>query len=548
MSIEDISIWMWLAAVAPLAVILYLLIGRHWKADTAAPVGYFLAALIAAILFQASDRTIALLTVMGIWDALFILYVVVPALLLYQVSKEAGTFDVLRRALQDYTPNDLLHVLAFGWVFSSFLQGITGFGAPAAVTAPLMVAIGVRPVWAVVIALTGHAWANTFGTLAVAWEGLVAVTSIDAAGSTAAIAALMLMLANLLAGLSITWLFGRMTAIREALPALTTVSIIHGGGQLILAPIVPTLANFLPGTLALVAILLLARTRWYQRPTEIVSPIMTEDPAEQPHLELDEESSLVSGSERHEMPLWLAMLPYLVLIVLIISVRLIPPVNSALSEFRLGLAFPRLETGRGVVTEATDAYRSFAPLTHPGTFLLAATLVAYIVFNRRGDIAPGRMRSLLAATTRASIPSAVALFTLIPLAVVMEGSGQTLALALGIAAVAPGPVYMVLAPLVGLLGSFMTSSNLSSNILFGPLQESLAVALNLPLETVLAGQTAGAAVGNTIAPGNVLLGAGAVGIPEQAGRIIRHGLPYVLGSLVLIGAVSLINLFLMGGR
>ena len=70
---------------------------------------------------------------------------IVPALLLYEVSKEAGAFHAIRRGIESYTPNELLHVLAIGWVFSSFLQGITGFGAPAAVTAPLLVALACGP-------------------------------------------------------------------------------------------------------------------------------------------------------------------------------------------------------------------------------------------------------------------------------------------------------------------------------------------------------------------------------------------------------------------
>lgn len=205
-----------------------------------------------------------------------------------------------------------------------------------------------------------------------------------------------------------------------------------------------------------------------------------------------------------------------------------------------------VETGMGFLTEATEAYRPFAPLTHPGTFLLVAALVAFIVFRKRVDIRPGQIGSLAVETIRPSIPSAVALFALIPLATVTQGSGQTLALALGVAGISPGPVYAVLAPLVGLLGAVMTSSNLSSDILFGPLQENIAGALNIPLENTLAAQTSGAAVGNTIAPGNVLLSAGAVGIPGEVGRIIRQTLPYVFIALVLIGAVALAGVYISG--
>ena len=59
------------------------------------------------------------------------------------------------------------------WLFSSFLQGITGFGVPVAVCAPILIALGVQPLWSVIITLLGHAWANTYGTFALAWDALI---------------------------------------------------------------------------------------------------------------------------------------------------------------------------------------------------------------------------------------------------------------------------------------------------------------------------------------------------------------------------------------
>lgn len=543
----DVTFVRWLAALLPIVAILYLLIGRNWKAASAAPVGFFIAVIIALTLFSTPVRMMALQTVKGIWDALFILYVIVPALLLYEVSKEAGSFQAIRRGIESYTQNELIHVLAIGWVFSSFLQGITGFGAPAAVTAPLLVAFGVKPFWAVVIALTGHTWANTFGTLGVAWEGLAAVTEMQNHDATAMAAAVMLLAANVFAGMLIAWMFGRRKGLMESLPAVLIIGLIHGGGQLLLAPIAPTLANFVPGTLALAAVFVLSRSPWYRKDTEVTeSEIMKPGELEDDE-DWEQRAEAAVGHEEQEMSLPVALSPYLVLIALIVVALLINPVNQLLNGVQLGFAFPRLETGLGLVVEGSDPYRQFAPLTHPGTFLLLAAIFAYFLFRSKGEIRSGRITGILVDTIRTSIPSAVALFALIPLAKVMEGSGQTQVLAQGIALVAPGMVYAFLAPLVGVLGSFMTSSNLSSNILFGPLQEGTALALNISQVAVLAAQTAGGAIGNAIAPGIVLLGSGSVGVSERMGEIIRTNLRYVLVSLVFIGAIAVITAILIPG-
>ena len=200
---------LWLAAAAPLTAVLVLLIGVGWKASSAASAGYFLAAILALTLFRSSLGNVALQSVKGVWDALFIAYLIAPALLLYEISDEAGAFGAIRRGIEAITPNDLLHILAFGWAFPSFLQSITGFGAPIAVAAPLLLAIGVKPLWAVAIPIIGHAWAKTFGTLGVAWEALLRVADVSDPMLAVVATGLMLAVANLLAGFTIAWLYGR---------------------------------------------------------------------------------------------------------------------------------------------------------------------------------------------------------------------------------------------------------------------------------------------------------------------------------------------------
>lgn len=543
----DATLTLWLVAVTPLFAILALLVGLRWKAASAAPVGYFLAVLAAFIFFQAPPRNVALQTVKGVWDALFIIYVIVPALLLYQISKRAGAFESLRHGIEAITPNNLLHVFGFGWVFASFLQGITGFGAPIAVTAPLLVVVGVRPIWAVIIPLIGHAWNNTFGTLAVAWEGLNLVTDIANPGLTAGLAAGMLFIGNSLAGFAIAWIYGRMSGVREGLVAILVISFIHGAGQVILAPLIPTLAGFVPGTLAVGALFFLARTDMYSGHSRVEdSPILTEGDQSVAREKAQQEGRETAAEG--DMSLFLALSPYLALIILILAAQLIPPVTEALEAFEIGLAFPQLETGLNYTVEAEEAYSAFSPLTHPGTFLLATAIFAYLLYRGRGYLGDEEVRNVFVQTVRSSIPSSIALLAFVPLALVMEGSGQILVLALGVASMAPGPVYVFLSPLVGGLGAFMTSSNMTSNILLGPLQEQTAQTLDLAEPVILAGQTAGGAVANCIAPGNVLLGTGAVGEAGKEGGVIRVTVIYALVFFVLAGVFALVaSGFINGG-
>lgn len=346
--------------------------------------------------------------------------------------------------------------------------------------------------------------------------------------------AVMLAVANLLAGFAIAWLYGRRQGLREALPAILIVAAIHGLGQLSVVLVAPNLANVVPGAVALIATILLARTI-YALPSQVTaSPVMVANGTREIP-KGDEERT----AGRRQMPLWLAFAPYVLLTALIMLVELIPIIGEPLAAIRFGLPFPAFETGYGVVTEATEAYSGFSPLTHPGTFLLISSVIAFWVFRSRGYIPAGRVDEIAVETLKTSIPTIMALMAFVPLALVLEGSGIVLELAAGLARVASAPVYSLLSPLVGALGGFLTGSNLSANILFGPLQWQAAAALQLNPAFDLAAQTAGAAIGSSIAISAVLLGLGAVGTAGQTGSAIRSMLPYVAVTLLVIALMTL---------
>ncbi len=162
-------------ALVPLALLLFTLVVLRWRAHEAASVGMFAAAAVALAAYGLSPEALSVASGKGVWDAVFVLYVIVPALVFYHVIERADGFEALRTRITAFTENELFLVLAFGWVFVSFIQSISGFGTPIVVVAPLLLALGVKPVYSVAIPLVGHAWANTFGTLGVAWLALVQV-------------------------------------------------------------------------------------------------------------------------------------------------------------------------------------------------------------------------------------------------------------------------------------------------------------------------------------------------------------------------------------
>lgn len=553
-----VSLALWLAALLPILVLLVLLVARRWPTSAAAPVALATAALVAVALFEAPAETLGVAAGKGIWDALGILYVIWPSLILYQVANEAGAFGSIQQGVRRLLPDRLLVVLAFAWVLASFIQSIAGFGTPLAVTAPLLVGLGMRPVYAVLLPLIGVTWGNVFGSLGVPWLALTTVVELDDPTRAATYAALLSWIVNAMAGFAIAWLYGRAWGLRRAWPAVIVISALHGGLQLLLVPLVPSLANFIATSAALVAVLLLTRWSYYRRldpdePTRLFLPharttrqIRLEREAEARAAGREEEAGSVPLSpmkrepQRRRMGLGLAFAPYAVLAVLAVVALMVAPVRAALETVQVGLPFPATTTGYQVEREASALYGAFAPLTHPGTLLLVASAAGYALYRARGfypaHVGPAR---IVRRAAGAALPATTGVTALLLISQVMDHAGEVTVLALGISAAAPALVFVGLSGFIGALGTLLTSSSTASNVLFGPLQETTAIAEALPAEPIVAAQAAGSAVGGAVAPGDLLLGATVVGAPEKVGEILRRALPWTIATSVLVAAATL---------
>ena len=534
-----VDIFHWILATLPIIVLLVLLVPLKWRAPEAGPGAMFAAILIAFLAFKTPVFTLAVASAKGVWDAIFILYVMWPALLLYQITKRAGGYDALRRGISRFSRNELFIILALGWVFSSFLQGIAGFGAPIAVVAPILLAMGMRPVYAVAISIIAHAWARFFGTLGVGWLATLQVADINDIIRTAVESSVLLLIPTYLGGGLIVWLYGRWAAVRHAWPLILILGSILGFGQLMFAIISPELSTFLAAAVALIALYPLSRWRRFGEPPEGIAkrPAMHES-----KLDCQEEDT------PPVMGIGMAFLPYIVLTVVTLSILLIPSLNSVLRLFQIGMPFPAVVTGFGVENNAVARYAPFAPLTHPGTMLLITTVIVWFVYKVRGyyqlsELRHGKedfWRGLLVDAVPASVP----VIAFLVMSRVLDHSGQTLVLAYGIAAVSPPLVYASIASVIGALGAFMTSSSTASNVLFGGLQSGVAQLHSLPVESIIAAQAAGSAYGNAIGPANVVLGTSITGINGQEGAVLRLALPWTALVAVLTGAATIVLVLL----
>lgn len=522
----EINIFLWLGAALPILMLLVLLVHFQVPAKKAAPAAMGVAVLTALILFQGDAALILVQSGKGAWNAFTIFLVIFPALLIYELSNEIEAFHAIKGEIRRLTQNELLQIMAIGWVFTSFLQGITGFGVPIAVGAPLLIGIGVKPIYAVAIPLLAHAWGGTFGTLAVGFEALIDQVQGVSDAEVLRIALWgtgFIWILNFIAGLGISWFYGRWKGLRKGFVAVVVISLVHGGGQMALSQVNPTLSNFIVACLGFVAIVFLGRLPLYRD-----AWALEDSPA------MDRTAKVQENGEARRVTFHEAFLPYYMLTALTLTILLIGPVNRALGSLKFGFGFPEVGTGLGVVNPAVTQYAPIAPLTHAGTFLFAAAVFGYLVYRRKGMLTAGVKRRILGRVAKKVTPSTIAIFALIMMSRIMSGAGQTDVLARGVAEVL-GQAYVFVSPSIGLLGGFMTSSNMSSNILFGEFQRATAEMLGLERAAILGAQTAGGAVGNSIAPGSIVLGTTTAGIMGREGEVLRKNLPFAIGIAIIIG-------------
>ena len=525
-----VTLGYWLAAVSPIAALLIIMIGFRRGAAEAAPVSLGLAVVVSLFLFGADGQVLTNAITKGTWSALTILTIIWPAILIYEVSQEAGAFETLRHALVQFSPNELLQIFAVGWVFVSFLQGITGFGVPVAVGAPLLVGMGVKPLWAVVIPLVGHAWANTFGTLAVAWDALVLNAGLSGGElyETALWAALFTWIFNIIAGVSIAWFYGRRPAVKMGLPVILIISTVHGGGQMLLTQINPTLANFLVSSLSLGLVYLIGRLPLYRKLYLLSdSEIM------------DRKRTIVQDENVSSLGMHRALASYYILTAVTLLVLVITPIKNALSFWKIGLSFPATATSLSVSTPAEALYSPITVVTHSGTFLLVGALGGLAIFLKAKTINIGQVSRIFARTTVQLIPSTIAVVALVAMSQVMQSAGLTMVLAQGTAR-ATAALFPLCSPFIGVLGAFITSSNMASNILFADFQRTTADILGIAIAPILGAQTGGGAMGNTISPGNIILGTTTAAILGSEGKVLRKVLPLSLIGAFLAGIILLI--------
>jgi lactate permease len=539
-----------LLAALPILLVLVLMIAFSWPAARAGLAGAGLALVVALSVFGFGREVLPEVGITGglagvVAEATFtsatILWIVLPALAIHQLQIGVGATEVLRDALGRLSGDPIVLALLIGWFFALFIEGAAGFGASVALAAPFLVGVGYQPLQAVVVAMIGHSVGVSFGAVGTPVIVMLAATDLEPTAIATASATYHLAF-GLVPLVAMVLIAARGTGTRPT-PAVWGWTVFAAVAFLVpmyliarfVGPELPTMAGSLIGGAAFVAGLVIARRRRERVQQHAPDDAGTSDTGTGDGSTRGLGTPQVAARRDHDpgaadrtapgttATLLRAGAPYLTLVVLVVLTRTVPFVREPLETWQVAWSLPGGFTG------------TFTPLTHPGTLLALSFLGGALIQQVARVQAGAAVRRTIAQLG----PVTVALVAMLLLARLMVRSEMTATLAEA-AASSTGALWPLLAPLVGVLGTFVTGSATASNILFTDLQVATAGELDLPVVPLLGAQNFGAGVGNAVCPHNIVAAGATVGLVGAEGDVLRRTLGVTVGYALLGGALALV--------
>lgn len=548
-------------ALSPILVVAVLLVGLRWPAKWAMPVGFVAAALVGALVWGMPTVAIAASAIEGLLIALGLLFIIFGALLLLQTLTQSGALATIRAGFTSISPDRRVQAIIIGWLFGSFIEGASGFGTPAAVVAPLLLALGFPALGAVLVGMVIQSTPVSFGAagtpvltgvgdglsgspevaartaeLGLTSEGYLAQIGLEVAALHAVAGTLIPLFMVCL----LTRFFGEERRFADGLAvapfalysafAMTIPYVVFAA---LLGPEFPALLGGLVG----LALVMFTSSRGFLMPKQT-----WEFPPRERWLDrwvgtIEPDASATEG----RMTAVRAWTPYVLVALVLVLSRTVEPIKDALQAVEVG---PSDILGTGIDEQLQVLYS-------PGALFLLVCAVTYLLHR----MSARQIATSWAVSARQLVGAAVALLFALPLVRILINSGPDLntsglesmpqTLALGAASVAGG-AWPLFAPWIGALGAFVAGSNTVSNLTFSLFQFATAQNIGVDQETVVAAQAVGGAAGNMITVHNVVAAAATVGLLGREGDVIRMTIIPMTYYCLLAGSLAYLLIYGVG--
>ncbi len=562
-------------AAIPVVLILVMLGVLRTKAHWAALAGLVASLLIAVLFYRMpiglAGSSAVLGALFGLWP---IVWIVINALFLHNLTVETGKFDIVRDSLANLTTDRRIQALIIAFAFGALLEGIAGFGAPVAITAAILASLGFNPLYAAAIALLANTAPVAFGSLGVPVTTLGGLVAPIVGGETGEVTnALSAMIGRQLPVFSLIvpgfmiYVMAGWRGMMQVLPAVLTAGISFAAGQFLAANFLgPVLVDVLAALFALGALYLLLRvwqpqTNWRFPDEPEEEPNRRETSAGGPRTSPGSASGFAADTPSVDRDdsgsggTFQAFLPYIILIVIVVLSRITDlfaglkgtalDIPALLNKATFVFSWPGLDK---LVIRQPPIVPSESPYTAEFTFNILSAAGTVVLFSAiiAGFVMGAGLGTQLRVYGRTLNQLKLAILTIaliLALAYVMNYSGATSTL--GLAFAGTGFFFPFFSAFIGWLGVVLTGSDTSANALFGPMQT--VTAQSLGIEPALAGATnsSGGVMGKMISPQNLSVGASAIGQVGREPEIFRLCIKWSLVLTVAMGILAMIQAYLI---
>lgn len=537
-----------LVAALPLITLFVLLGALKWKAWQAGLASLVVALGVAVFAFGMPAGQALLAASEGAAFGLFpIIWIVLTAIWIFRLTELTGYDLVLRRAFGSLSPDQRIQAIIIAFCFGALLEALAGFGTPVAVTAVMLIAVGISPIKAASVALVANTAPVAFGAIAVPITTLGKITGLDPNLLGAMVGRQTPLLAVFVPLILVLMVDGKRGVRQTWLAALV------GGAAFAIAQFLSSnyfnyqVADIIAALAGALALVLLLRV-W--QPSEIVSAEPIEINAGtsavlQPVGPSGSGGNGAGGSAKggaashsassgpvSKREALLAFAPYLIVVVLFTLTSFGPlrdflegtPNSPAHSGWKFG--WPGLDVVNSDGKPLSSATFNLNVFTAGGTVLLLAGILTAVVYRVSAKRAFGALIAVIVQLKW----TILTVISVLALAYVMNFSGQTVTL--GLALAATGGFFAFLSPVVGWIGVAVTGSDTSANSLFGLLQTTAANETGISPYLLAAANTSGGVLGKMLSPQNLAIAAVVVGMEHKEHVLLRKVVWWSLGLLL----------------
>ena len=518
-----------LVSTLPLLTFFVMLLGVKARAHTSGAVA-LLASILVALFGMGMPIDLALSSAGrgALFGFLPIVFVIVMAIWFYETTVASGRFEDLRRTFDILGEGDVrIQTILIAFCFGGLLEALAGFGAPVAITATMILALGVPPLRAATAVLVANTAPVAFGAVAIpiTTAGEVGGRTVEQTENIAAIVGHQAPFLAFIVPFIILFILDGMRGVKEAAPAAFVIGLSFAIAQWAASNFFAyQLTDVVACIVSLGAAFLFLRV-W--------------DPKGVP--ELRERMNVGPHEANTDLPgrrIWMALMPYAVVTIIFGLANLGSWLPGLLAKATVGFDWPLL-TGTLADTdgEVMGTRYSIALISNPGSLLLVAGLVVaiiYSIFNDNGAY-PLKAKQVWGAFTDTAYRmrwAALTIVLVLALAYVMNYSGQTVAMGEYLAAL--GGVFAILSPLLGWIGTAVTGSDTSANALFSKLQVTAANNIGINPDLLLAANTVGGVTGKMISPQSLAIAATAVEMEGEESKIFKSVVGYSIFFLILL--------------